>query len=79
MNLLIILPFDRHDWIVDRCGKEVRYVIDYYRHYSTDNSPNKYQVAILGVRPALNSLEALWDRSKVNKIFINHLVFLKKN
>ena len=24
------LPFDRHDWIVDRCGKEVRYVIDYY-------------------------------------------------
>lgn len=19
------LPFDRHDWIVDRCGKEVRY------------------------------------------------------
>ncbi|MCJ1296943.1 hypothetical protein MMC34_008512, partial [Xylographa carneopallida] len=24
------LPFDRHDWVVDRCGKEVRYVIDYY-------------------------------------------------
>ena len=24
------LPFDRHDWIIDRCGKEVRYVIDYY-------------------------------------------------
>ncbi|MES1922018.1 hypothetical protein MHBO_003536 [Bonamia ostreae] len=24
------LPFDRHDWTVDRCGKEVRYVIDYY-------------------------------------------------
>jgi len=24
------LPFDRHDWIVDRCGKDVRYVIDYY-------------------------------------------------
>lgn len=23
-------PFDRHDWIVDRCGKEVRYVIDFY-------------------------------------------------
>lgn len=55
------LPFDRHDWIVDRCGKEVRYVIDYY---SADNSPNKYQVAILDVRPALDSFEALWDRSK---------------
>ncbi|KAJ1964025.1 Cytochrome c1 heme lyase [Dispira parvispora] len=24
------LPFDRHDWVVDRCGKEVTYIIDYY-------------------------------------------------
>jgi Cytochrome c/c1 heme lyase len=24
------LPFDRHDWYLDRCGKEVRYVIDFY-------------------------------------------------
>ena len=24
------LPFDRHDWIVLRDGKEVRYVIDFY-------------------------------------------------
>lgn len=24
------LPFDRHDWFVDRCGDEVRYVIDFY-------------------------------------------------
>jgi hypothetical protein len=24
------LPFDRHDWYVDRCGREVRYVIDFY-------------------------------------------------
>ena len=24
------LPFDRHDWIVDRNGKDVRYVIDFY-------------------------------------------------
>ena len=23
-------PFDRHDWFVDRCGKQVRYVIDFY-------------------------------------------------
>lgn len=61
------LPFDRHDWIVDRCGKEVRYVIDYY---STDNSPNKYQVALLDVRPALDSFGALWDRSKVNIFLI---------
>lgn len=61
------LPFDRHDWIVDRCGKNVRYVIDYY---NTDSSPNKYQVAALDVRPALDSFEALWDRTKVNKTFL---------
>ncbi|ETO02116.1 hypothetical protein RFI_35321 [Reticulomyxa filosa] len=24
------LPYDRHDWTVDRCGKEVTYIIDYY-------------------------------------------------
>jgi hypothetical protein len=23
-------PFDRHDWIVDRCGTKVRYIIDFY-------------------------------------------------
>lgn len=23
-------PFDRHDWVIDRCGKEVRYIIDFY-------------------------------------------------
>ncbi|XP_054607367.1 holocytochrome c-type synthase [Nothobranchius furzeri] len=56
------LPFDRHDWIVDRCGKEVRYVIDYY-----DGEINKdtYQFSILDVRPAFDSLGAVWDRMKV--------------
>jgi cytochrome c heme-lyase len=23
-------PFDRHDWTIDRCGTNVRYIIDYY-------------------------------------------------
>ena len=23
-------PFDRNDWIVDRCGRRVEYVIDFY-------------------------------------------------
>uniref|UniRef100_A0A3B5BB33 Holocytochrome c-type synthase n=1 Tax=Stegastes partitus TaxID=144197 RepID=A0A3B5BB33_9TELE len=56
------LPFDRHDWIIDRCGKEVRYVIDYY-----DGEINKetYQFSILDVRPAFDSLDAVWDRMKV--------------
>ncbi|CAH2075197.1 unnamed protein product, partial [Iphiclides podalirius] len=56
------LPFDRHDWIVDRCGKDVRYVIDYYDGGEVDN---KYQFALLDVRPALDSFENLWDRMRV--------------
>uniref|UniRef100_A0A673MRR4 Holocytochrome c-type synthase n=1 Tax=Sinocyclocheilus rhinocerous TaxID=307959 RepID=A0A673MRR4_9TELE len=56
------LPFDRHDWIVDRCGKEVRYVIDYY---DGDINKDTYQFSILDVRPAINSLEAVWDRMRV--------------
>lgn len=45
------LPFDRHDWIVDRCGKDVRYVIDYYDGGALDK---KYQFALLDVRPAMD-------------------------
>lgn len=57
------LPFDRHDWIIDRCGKEVRYVIDYYDGGSVH--PGSYQFAILDVRPAMDSWENIWDRMRV--------------
>ena len=56
-------PFDRHDWIVDRCGKDVRYIIDYYD--GGDVNPNDYKFAILDVRPAIDSPTAVWDRMKV--------------
>ncbi|XP_062992153.1 holocytochrome c-type synthase [Elgaria multicarinata webbii] len=56
------LPFDRHDWVVDRCGTEVRYVIDYYDGGEVDKN---YQFTILDVRPAFDSLSAVWDRMKV--------------
>ena len=56
-------PFDRHDWIVDRCGRDVRYVIDYYDGGSVD--PKSYQFALLDVRPAFDSPTAVWDRMKV--------------
>ena len=56
------MPFDRHDWIIDRCGKEVRYVIDYY---DGDLQPGTHQFANLDVRPAMDSMEAVWDRMKV--------------
>lgn len=57
------MPFDRHDWIIDRCGKEVRYIIDYYD--GGDVNPNDHKFAIMDVRPALDSPSAAWDRMKV--------------
>lgn len=57
------LPFDRHDWIVDRCGRDVRYIIDYYDGGQVDNTT--YKFAILDVRPAIDSPSAVWDRMKV--------------
>nr|SVE84486.1 EOG090X0CJG [Daphnia pulex] len=56
------LPFDRHDWIIDRCGKEVRYVIDYYDGGKVHED---YKFALLDVRPAMDSWENCWDRMKV--------------
>lgn len=53
------LPFDRHDWVVDRCGQDVRYIIDYYDGGQVDK---EYKFALLDVRPALDSFGALWDR-----------------
>ncbi|KAF8925017.1 cytochrome c and c1 heme-lyase [Dissophora ornata] len=55
-------PFDRHDWIVDRCGKEVRYIIDYYG--GEDDVVNDVPVFHLDVRPALDSVESTMDRLK---------------
>lgn len=57
------LPFDRHDWIVDRCGKDVRYVIDYYDGGHLDTAD--YRFAILDVRPAMDSPQNVWDRMRV--------------
>lgn len=56
------LPFDRHDWVVDRCGKEVRYIIDYYDGRVIDKD---YNFALIDVRPAMDSWENIWDRMKV--------------
>ena len=64
-------PFDRHDWIVDRGGKEIRYVIDYYHDESMidkDMKPKHLQDTTsmqsikVDVRPAIDSIEALFDR-----------------
>ncbi|KAJ2740242.1 Cytochrome c1 heme lyase [Coemansia sp. BCRC 34301] len=53
-------PFDRHDWTVDRCGKPVRYVIDFYEGRKDSHNPLAPSF-YLDVRPAL-TLEGAWDR-----------------
>ncbi|CAF2393281.1 unnamed protein product [Rotaria sp. Silwood2] len=56
------LPFDRHDWLVDRCGKRVRYIIDYYDSEQVDHDTLTF--TILDVRPAFDSFGAVWDRMR---------------
>lgn len=34
------MPFDRHDWFINRCGREIRYVIDFYFDESQAGSPD---------------------------------------
>lgn len=48
-------PFDRHDWKIDRCGKQIEYVIDFY----ADELPNSGSRIFLDVRPKLNSYEGV--------------------
>ncbi|KNC98140.1 uncharacterized protein SPPG_06544 [Spizellomyces punctatus DAOM BR117] len=55
-------PFDRHDWTVDRCGQQVRYVIDYYS--APDEAPGVPAFNV-DVRPALDSPSALFDRARM--------------
>lgn len=68
------MPFDRHDWIVDRNGRQVRYVLDYY-HFdnaeklarlgiaTTPNADGSTPSTIaIDVRPAIDSFEAFGDR-----------------
>ncbi|TFY68243.1 hypothetical protein EVG20_g3636 [Dentipellis fragilis] len=55
-------PFDRHDWIVDRCGTRIRYVIDFYSGRNTQ--PGSANVSFfLDARPALDSWEGVKMRA----------------
>jgi cytochrome c heme-lyase len=48
-------PFDRHDWVVDRCGTRVEYVIDFYKGRGGGGPLSFY----LDVRPKLNTWEGV--------------------
>jgi len=56
-------PFDRHDWTVDRCGNEVRYIIDYYGAGREEGSG--MPVFSVDVRPALDTVQAVFDRFRM--------------
>lgn len=56
-------PFDRHDWTVDRCGRQIRYVLDYYVAPPDEEGNPVFNV---DVRPALDSFESVWDRIRMN-------------
>lgn len=45
-------PFDRHDWVIDRCGTRVEYVIDFYGSSSEGG-------VFLDVRPKIQTWEGL--------------------
>jgi cytochrome c heme-lyase len=51
-------PFDRHDWVVDRCGDKIEYVIDFYAGRD-ERLPGKSLNFYLDVRPKLNSWEGV--------------------
>jgi cytochrome c heme-lyase len=57
-------PFDRHDWVVERCGTRVRYVIDFYAGRPLPGTSNNVSF-FLDVRPALDSWEAVGMRTNM--------------
>ena len=66
-------PFDRHDWTVDRCGTEVRYIIDYYDvpdRRADDRTPSLHDEDAVpsiycDVRPAGDSVGEVMDRARM--------------
>lgn len=56
-------PFDRHDWVIDRCGIEIPYVIDFYSGNGKGAGASFY----LDVRPKINSWEGI--KLRINKAF----------
>lgn len=54
-------PFDRHDWVIDRCGTTVEYVIDFYSGRN-EGKNGKSLNFYLDVRPKLNSWEGVKTR-----------------
>lgn len=50
-------PFDRHDWVIDRCGTRVDYVIDFYAGRAGAKAKGPGPSFYLDVRPKFNTWE----------------------
>ena len=58
-----VMPFDRHEWTVDRCGKGLyKYHVDFYDGAS--QGPEKVHI-FLDVRPAVDTFSGVLDRVKL--------------
>ena len=58
-------PFDRHDWYVNRCGKEVKYVIDYYSFEQADPETGETSIDyFIDARPA-PTISGMYDRARL--------------
>jgi cytochrome c heme-lyase len=60
-------PFDRHDWVIDRCGQRVEYVIDFYSGRAKVGDTSGKLNFYLDVRPKLNSLEGV--KMRLGRLF----------
>lgn len=57
-------PFDRHDWVVERCdGTRVEYIIDFYQGKEDKTKPGALNF-FLDVRPKMNSFEGVRMRAE---------------
>jgi len=56
-------PFDRHDWVVDRCGVKMRYIIDFYTGKGSSNPMSPNMSFYLDCRPALDNWEGVKMRT----------------
>lgn len=52
------LPFDRHDWYVNRCGREIKYIIDFY------SVPHDESAMLVDCRPSITP-SGVFDRIKL--------------
>jgi cytochrome c heme-lyase len=56
-------PFDRHDWVIQRCnGPNVEYIIDFYEGRGSRRQDNGKLNFYLDVRPKINT----WEGFKMN-------------